>query len=192
MNKLVLQLSLLFAILNGQYLISPEKAGLSIERLQKLEKTMHEFVDQGKLSGVQTVILRNGMIGHYDTYGHADIDSKKVLKDDSIFRIYSMTKPIVSIALMMLYEEGKFLLDDPVHKYIPEFKNLKVYKPALTKNDLRSPIINLWPFNKIRTVQKAKKTMTIIDLLRHTSGLGYGWGPNTYVDRKYRKAKILN
>ena len=192
MNKLVIQLPLLFAVLTGQYSISPEKAGLSKKRLHRLDKTMHEFVDQGKLSGVQTVIMRNGMIGHYDTYGHADIDSKKALRDDSIFRIYSMTKPIVSVALMMLYEEGKFLLDDPVHKYIPEFKDLKVYKPAFTKNDLRSPIINLWPFNKIRTVQKAKKTMTIIDLLRHTSGLGYGWGPNTYVDRKYRKAKILN
>jgi CubicO group peptidase (beta-lactamase class C family) len=110
----------LFAVLTGQYSISPEKAGLSKKRLHRLDKTMHEFVDQGKLSGVQTVIMRNGMIGHYDTYGHADIDSKKALGDDSIFRIYSMTKPVTGVALMMLHEQGLWDFDDPVSKFIPK------------------------------------------------------------------------
>lgn len=183
MKKFVLTYFLYCSFLIAQYSTNPEKAGLSKERLQRLNSIMHEFVDKGKLAGVQTAILRNGEIGHYDTYGFADIDNKKPLKDDGIFRIYSMTKPIVSVALMILYEEGKFLLDDPVHKYIPEFKNLKVYK---TLNE------NIWPFNKIHLVTKARKPILIIDLLRHTSGLGYGWGNNTYVDKKYNKAKILD
>ena len=190
--RLILFITLFFNLLAAQFPINIEKAGLSEERLKRLEKIMHQFVDQGKLAGVQTAIIRNGKLGHYDTYGYADIKSKAPLKDDSIFRIYSMTKPIVSVALMMLYEEGKFLLDDPVHKYIPEFKNLKVYKPLLPNKFFSSKKWNIWPINKIRMVQKVKKPMLMIDLLRHTSGLGYGWGPNTYVDRKYRKSKILD
>jgi len=177
LNKLTIALTLVFSLLFAQLPVSSDKAGLSKSRLQRLNKIMHSLVDEGKLAGVQTAIIRNGSIGHYDTYGYADLDSKTPLKDDSIFRIYSMTKPIVSVALMMLYEEGKFLLDDPVHKYIPEFKNIKVYRP-LNKN--------IWPLNKIHFVSKSKRPILIIDLLRHTSGLGYGWGKNTYVDRKYR------
>ena len=192
MNKTAIVLTLLFSLLFAQLPVSPDKAGLSKSRLQRLNKIMHSLVDEGKLAGVQTAIIRNGSIGHYDTYGYADLDSKTPLKDDSIFRIYSMTKPIVSVALMMLYEEGKFLLDDPVHKYIPEFKNLKVHKSLVPNRLFKSRKWNIWPINKIHYVRKAKSPMLMIDLLRHTSGLGYGWGSNTYVDRKYRKAKILD
>ena len=192
MNKTTIVLTLLFSLLFAQLPVSPDKAGLSKSRLQRLNKIMHSLVDEGKLAGVQTAIIRNGSIGHYDTYGYADLDSKTPLKDDSIFRIYSMTKPIVSVALMMLYEEGKFLLDDPVHKYIPEFKNLKVHKSLLPNRFFKSRMWNIWPINKINYISKAKSPMLMIDLLRHTSGLGYGWGSNTYVDRKYRKAKILD
>ena len=92
--------------------------------------------------------------------------------------LFNDKKPIVSVALMILYEEGKFLLDDPVQKYIPEFKKLKAYKPL---NE------NIWPLSKNQFVSKVKRPMLIIDLLRHTSGLGYGWGKNTYVDRKYKR-----
>ena len=192
MNKLTISITLLFSLLYAQLPVSPDKAGLSKSRLQRLNKIMHSLVDEGKLAGVQTAIIRNGSIGHYDTYGYADLDSKTPLKDDSIFRIYSMTKPIVSVALMMLYEEGKFLLDDPVHKYIPEFKNLKVHKSLLPNRFFKSRMWNIWPINKIHYISKAKSSMLMIDLLRHTSGLGYGWGSNTYVDRKYKKAKILD
>ena len=178
MKKLPLKCIFIFSILYAQYPVDPEKAGFSRDRLNKLNEVMHSLVDNGKLAGVQTAIIRNGVLGHYNTYGFADIETKRPLKDDSIFRIYSMTKPIVSAAMLILYEEGKFLLDDPVQKYIPEFKNLKVYKPLSE---------NMWPLNKIKFVSKAKKPMLIIDLLRHTSGLGYGWGKNTYVDRKYKR-----
>ena len=178
MIKLTLKCIFIFSVIYAQYPLNPAKAGLSKNRLNKLNGVMHSLVDEGKLAGVQTAIIRNGVLGHYDTYGFADIENKTPLKDDSIFRIYSMTKPIVSVALMMLYEEGKFLLDDPVHKYIPEFKKLKAYKPL---NE------NIWPLSKIHFVSKVKRPMLIIDLLRHTSGLGYGWGKNTYVDRKYKK-----
>ena len=192
MNKILIIIALLFSILPAQISVNPDKAGLSEIRLQRLNKIMHDLVDQKKIAGAQTTIIRNGSIGHYDTYGYADIDNKKPLHDDSIFRIYSMTKPIVSVALMMLYEEGKFLLTDPVHKYIPEFKNLKVHRPLFPNRLLTSRKWNMWPINKIHYVSKTKKPILIIDLLRHTSGFGYGWGPNTYVDRKYNKAKILN
>ena len=178
MIKLTLKCIFIFSVIYAQYPLNPAKAGLSKNRLNKLNGVMHSLVDEGKLAGVQTAIIRNGVLGHYDTYGFADIENKTPLKDDSIFRIYSMTKPIVSVALMMLYEEGKFLLDDPVHKYIPEFKKLKAYKPL---NE------NIWPLSKIHFVSKVKRPMLIIDLLRHTSGLGYGWGKNTYVDRKYKR-----
>jgi len=146
---------------------TPESVGISSERLQKLDRQMHAFVDKGQLAGVQTAILRKGKLIHFDTYGMADLDSKKPLTENSMWRIYSMTKPIVSVALMMLYEEGKFQLNDPIHKYIPAFKEMIVHtggaNTAPAKNDIR-----------------------VIDVLRHTSGIGYGWGPNTYVDSLYK------
>ena len=186
-----LLLVLLFSLLPAKITVDYDKAGLSKKRLERLNSTMHDLVDQNKIAGVQTAIIRNGVIGHYNTYGLSDIKNKKPLSDDSIFRIYSMTKPIVSVALMMLHEEGKFLLTDPVYKYIPEFKNLKVQSALLPNRILTSEKWGIWPFNKINYVRKAREPMLIIDLLRHTSGLGYGWGSNTYVDRKYRKANIL-
>ena len=190
--KKYLFLVLLYSLLSAKITVDSDKAGLSKNRLQRLNRVMHDLVDQNKIAGVQTAIIRDGNIGHYNTYGFSDINNKKPLSDDSIFRIYSMTKPIVSVALMMLYEEGKFLLTDPVYKYIPEFKNLKVQSTLLPNRILASDKWSIWPFNKINYVRKAKEPMLIIDLLRHTSGLGYGWGSNTYVDRKYRKANILN
>lgn len=145
---------------------APESVGVSSERLDRLNQQMHAFVDEGKLGCVQTAILRKGKLVHFDTYGYADLESKKPLEYNSIFRIYSMTKPIVSIALMMLYEEGKFQLNDPLHKYIPELKDMQVHaggnKTAPAENPIR-----------------------IIDILRHTSGLGYGWGAGNYVDSLY-------
>ena len=146
---------------------TPESVGISSERLQKLDRQMHAFVDKGQLAGVQTAILRKGKLVHFDTYGKADLESKKPLMDDSMWRIYSMTKPIVSVALMMLYEEGKFQLNDPIHKYIPELKEMTVHTGGTTTATAKNPI-------------------RVIDVLRHTSGLGYGWGPNTYVDSLYK------
>lgn len=144
---------------------SQTKNGFSKQRLERLNTRMHQYVDNGQLSGVQTLIYRNGEIVHFDTYGKADIASEAPLKDDSMWRIYSMTKPIVSVGLMMLYEQGLFNLNDPVSDYIPAFKDMTVY-------------------SKEHGIQPAKNKMKIIDLLRHTSGLGYGWGGG-YVDSLY-------
>ena len=119
---------------------------------------INELVDDGKIPCVQTALLKNGKLVSFHTYGYSDIESKKVLEDNSIFRIYSMTKPVVSIGLMMLYEKGVFELNDNVSKYIPQFNELVVYDSAKHT--------------------KAKDPIKIIDLLRHSSEIGYGWSDN--------------
>ena len=141
----------------------PESVGLSSDRLAKLDRQMHAFIDQGKLAGVQTAIVRKGELVHFNTYGHADLESKKALEDQSIWRIYSMTKPIVSVALMQLYEQGKFLLSDPVFLYLGDGwkkSNMRVYVSGDAKN--------------YKTVPCAKN-ISVKHLLTHTSGLSYGF-----------------
>lgn len=147
---------------------TPESVGMSTTRLERMETRMHQFVDDGQLSCMQTAVIRKGKLVQFDTYGMSDIESKTALEDNSIFRIYSMTKPIVSVGLMMLYEEGKFQLKDPVHKYIPELENMEVH------------------VGDGKTVA-AKNKIKIVDILRHTSGFGYGWSGG-YVDSLYRAA----
>ena len=138
---------------------SPEMQGVSSEKLELLNDTMHSFVDNNDISGIQTAILKNGKLIHFDSYGNSDISEKSTLKNDDIFRIASMTKPIVSVGLMMLHEEGKFELDDPVYKYIPEFKNLSV--------------------KKRKKIKPAKNHIKVIDLLRHSAGFNFK-GPEDY------------
>ena len=138
---------------------SPEMQGVSSEKLELLNETMHSFVDNNDISAIQTAILKNGKLIHFDSYGNSDISEKSTLKNDDIFRIASMTKPIVSVGLMMLHEEGKFELDDPVHKYIPEFKNLSVQKR--------------------KKIKPAKNHIKVIDLLRHSAGFNFK-GPEDY------------
>ena len=163
LNKSLIALLLFTSIfLNAQSnfeISSPESQGFSSEKLMLLNEAMHSFVDNNDLSAIQTAIIRNGKLIHFDSYGNSDISEKDPLESDDIFRIASMTKPIVSIGLMMLYEEGKFQLDDPVYKYIPEFKNLTVKKRKKTK-----PV---------------KNHVKIIDLLRHSAGLNFK-GPEDY------------
>ncbi|MBT7575444.1 MAG: beta-lactamase family protein, partial [Flavobacteriaceae bacterium] len=96
---------------------SPESQGFSSEKLTLLNQAMHSYVDNNELSAIQTAIVKNGKLIHFDSYGSSDISENNALKSDDIFRIASMTKPIVSLALMKLYEEGKFKLNDPVYKY---------------------------------------------------------------------------
>jgi len=138
---------------------SPEMQGVSSEKLELLNETMHSFVDNNDISAIQTAILKNGKLIHFDSYGNSDISEKSTLKSDDIFRIASMTKPIVSVGLMMLHEEGKFELDDPVYKYIPEFKNLSVQKR--------------------KKIKPAKNHIKVIDLLRHSAGFNFK-GPEDY------------
>ena len=132
----------------------PESVGISKDSLQNMNAYFHNLVDQKQLAGIQTAILRKGKLVHFDSYGYANKEDNTKLDEQSIFRIFSMTKPIVSVALMQLHEQGKFQLDDPLHKYLPEFTSMKIYTDSI-----------LIP---------AENHIRIIDLLRHTSGLSYG------------------
>lgn len=140
---------------------SAEAVGISTERLERLDKVMKGFVDSEKLPGLVAILIRNGQIVYHQAYGLADVPSRKPMQKDNIFRIASMTKAITATAVMMLYEEGKFGLDDPISRYIPEFKN-----PTVLKSFRFS--------DSTYTTEPAKSEITIRQLLSHTSGLGYG------------------
>jgi CubicO group peptidase (beta-lactamase class C family) len=133
------------------------------------------YVDAGRFPGTQLIVYRRGQIVHSAVQGFADIERKAPLKDDTIFRIYSMTKPITSVAFMMLFEEGRVALDEPVHKYIPQWKDLGVFVGGT------APLFKTRP---------PTRPMLIVDLLRHTSGLTYGFQERTNVDAAYRQQKI--
>jgi len=150
----------------------PEKAGMSSERLSRIKPVMQKYIDENKLPGMITMVARHGTIVHSETYGLMDVD--KPMQPDAIFRIASMTKPVTSVAAMILYEEGYFQLDDPVADYIPEFRNLKVFS-SIDKE-------------VIHTVDPVRP-MTIRDLLTHTSGLS-GVGADSPVDSIYAVADL--
>lgn len=150
----------------------PESVGMSSERLQRLNQLIERKIKEEKVVGALTLVARRGKLVHLATAGQADLEAKKPLKSDAIFRIYSMTKPITTVAAMMLYEEGKFQIDDPVAMYLPEFKDVQVYGEG-------------------GALVKPKSPMTIRHLMAHTSGLTYGFFGNTPVDQQYRAANLL-
>ena len=152
-------------------MVVPEEVGVSAERLERIRPVMQGYVDDGHIAGFLTVVARHGKIVHFETIGMRDVENSKPVEPDTIFHIYSMSKPITSVAVMMLYEEGHFQLGTPVSQFIPEFENMKVYNEDQTE------------------VLDAKKQITIKHLLMHTGGLTYGWG-NKPVDSLYREAKI--
>ena len=116
-------LVLLFSLnLSASY--EAKQAGMSQERLDKIAPTLSKYIAQKEIPGLITAVLRKGRIVHFETQGYADVENKIPLQEDSLFRIYSMTKPVTGVALMILLEEGKIRLDDPVQKFIPDFKNL--------------------------------------------------------------------
>ncbi|KRQ03890.1 MULTISPECIES: serine hydrolase domain-containing protein [Bradyrhizobium] len=155
---------------------SPESAGMSTTALNRLEAHLKSrYIDAGRFPGTQVLIYRRGKIVHSTVQGFADLERKAPVKDDTIFRIYSMTKPITSVAFMMLVEEGKVALDEPVAKYIPEWKNLGVFVAGTAPAFLTRP---------------PTRPMQIVDLLRHTSGLTYGFQQRSNVDAAYREKKI--
>ena len=153
----------------------PSETGFSPQHLQKIQPAMQTLIDSRKFAGVLTLIARKGKIVHFETAGLRDIKSSKPMTKDTIFRIYSMTKPITSVAIMMLYEEGKLKLNDPLSKFIPEFANTKVYAGGGSQNPTLIP---------------PKRPITIADLLSHTAGLTYGIFSNTPVDTLYNKANL--
>ena len=150
----------------------PETVGVSAERLERIRPVMQNYVDDGRIPGFLTVVARHGKIVHFETIGMRDIENNKPVEADTIFRIHSMSKPITSVAVMILYEEGHFQLDTPVSDFIPEFKNMKVYNEDQTE------------------ILDAKKKITIKHLLTHTAGLIYGWG-NKSLDKRYQKANLF-
>lgn len=156
-------------------IVRAEDVGLVSSRLAEIPNFMRSYLDSGKLAGVSTLISRRGQIAHFETIGHRDREAQTPMRNDTIFRIYSMTKPITSVALMMLFEEGRFQLNHPVSRYIPEFKKLKVWAGGTKEKFETKP---------------CEREMTIRDLLTHTSGLTYGFMQAHPVDALYREAGI--
>jgi len=113
------------------------RAGMSAERLERLDDHFHRYVDDGTIAGVVTWVARHGQVVHEDAYGMADIAAKRAMADDTYFYVYSMTKPVTSVALLMLYEEGKFQLTDPLARYLPEMANLKLYDGDDAKGNMK-------------------------------------------------------
>ncbi|MBN1571139.1 MAG: beta-lactamase family protein [Acidobacteria bacterium] len=155
--------------------VAPESVGLSSERLERLTKAMQEDIDQKVTGGIIVLIARHGSIAYHKAFGMADIESGKKMQTDHLFRLYSMTKPVTSVALLTLFEEGKFQLSDPLEKYIPAFKNVKVFVNTDEKG---------------RTIlEEPKRKITIQDVFRHTAGFSYGFG-GTPVEKCYQQAGI--
>jgi len=152
----------------------PEEVGLSSRRLQRLGDALRGEIDRGLVPGTVALVARRGKVAHFEALGARDPASGAGMHRDSLFRIYSMTKPIVSVAAMMLWEEGRFLLGDPLKKYLPDFADRKV---AVA----RGGRIELVP---------AERDITLQDLLRHTSGLTYEFRGDAPVQKMYMDAKI--
>ena len=155
---------------------APNEVGLSAERLERISSVTRGFIDNQLLAGVVTLVARRGKVAHFESYGMMDIEADKPMQRNTIFRIYSMTKPIAAVGVMMLCEEGKLILDAPASVYLPELSELKVAQDA--DADVFTPV-------------KADREMTVQDLMQHTAGLPgaarYMSG-NTAVDKLYRKA----
>jgi CubicO group peptidase (beta-lactamase class C family) len=148
----------------------PEEVGLSADRLQRIHETMQRHIAAGDISGGVTLVARKGRIAHFEAHGLMDIDGKKTMQKDAMFRIASMSKPITGVAIMMLMEEGKIRLTDPVSKFIPEFKGLKV---AVVREGVGGRAAAPGAVPDFYTVP-ANREITIRDLLSHVSGLVSG------------------
>jgi len=155
----------------------PEAVGMSSSRITALPNGMKSLIEQGKLSGAVTMIARHGKVVEFDAIGKRDVASNAPMQKDSIFRIYSMSKPITGVAMMMLFEEGKWQLNDPVAKHIPEFAGIKVY----VGNDGSGPVL-----------KEQTHPMLMRELMSHNAGFTYGIFSNTPVDKLQRDADVLN
>jgi len=164
-----------FAIAQDLPTAKPESVGLSSERLERIGATVQRSIDDKRIAGAVTLVVRHGRVAWFKSQGMMDREAAKPMQPDAMFRICSMTKPITSVAAMMLYEEGKFLLDEPVSKYLPEFKNMKVLVKPATGAPYSIP---------------ATKEITIRDLMRHTSGITYQW--NEDLGPMYEKASVAS
>ena len=157
-------------------LVKPESVGFSTERLERLHQLIQQEIDRKQLAGAVTILARHGKIVDYRTYGQRDIATGAAMTKDVIFRDYSMTKPVTGVAMMILYEEGKWLPSDPISKYIPEFAHLKVFKGV----DADGKMILVDPDH----------APTMQELLSHSAGFSYGRG-NTVVDAMFQEKKVM-
>ena len=157
--------------------VKPETAGFSSQRLDRLHAVLQKKVDEKQVPGMVTVLARHGKIVDFQTYGKKDLASGTAMDKDTIFRIYSMTKPVTGVAMMMLYEQGKWSPQDRIAKYIPEFAHLKVFKgmDANGQPQLEDPA----------------HAPTMAELMSHNAGFTYGIFGNTAVDKMYRDANVL-
>lgn len=151
-------------------IVQPESVGLSSTRLKRINHTMQQYIDRKQFAGVITLVARHGQVAHLEKFGWQEMETQKPMEFDTLFRIYSMSKIITSAAVMMLAEEGKIRLSDPVSRYVPGFKNAKVYTP---RNGCDYDLV------------PAKREILIHDLFTHTGGLSYGFDEHSAIDRMY-------
>jgi CubicO group peptidase (beta-lactamase class C family) len=157
---------------------SPEAVGFDSGRLKALDAYMAKTVADGRVAGMTTLLARHGKIVEFNTYGKTSLASGQAMPKDEIFRIYSMSKPLTGVAMMILFEQGKWRLDDPVTRYVPEFKNLKV----MVADDGEGHITR---------VEDMRRPPTMREIMSHTAGFGYGLGDKHPVDKLYREKKVL-
>jgi CubicO group peptidase (beta-lactamase class C family) len=162
------------AFAQGLPLAAPESVGMSGARLQRLSTAMKKAVEEGKVAGVVTLVARKGRVVHFESFGQLDREKQAAMPKDAIFRIASMSKAITTVAAMMLVEEGKLLLEDPVSKFIPVFRKTTVMAPVTTSG----PDVGSVP---------ARREITIRDLMTHTAGISYGSGP---LEPSYKAANV--
>ena len=157
--------------------VAPEAVGFDSARLKMLDDYMAKVVADGRVAGMTTLLARHGQVVEFKTYGKANEAGAPITKD-SIFRIYSMTKPITGTAMMILFEQGKWRLDDPVTRYVPEFKNLRVVKSIKKDGSLE--------------LEDMVRPPTMREIMSHTAGFGYGLAEEHPVDKLYRSEKVLS
>ncbi len=157
--------------------INPEAVGLATARLQRLSAVMQRYVDENKLAGIVSLIARRGQIAHFEAFGQRDLATNRPMMQNSIFRIYSMTKPITSVAVLMLLEQNRLLLTDPISAYLPAFKNLQVFDGL--------DVVG-------HKVQPLAREITVHDLLTHQAGLSYGFYEDSPVEAMYREVDFRN
>ncbi|HTB97481.1 MAG TPA: serine hydrolase domain-containing protein [Terracidiphilus sp.] len=158
-------------------IVKPETVGFSSERLERLHVLMQQVVDQKQIAGVVTILARHGKVIDYRTYGYRDLASGAPMTKDVIFRDFSMTKPVTGVAMMILFEQGKWLPSDPISKYIPEFAHLKVYNGVGADGKM--------------ILVEPDHPPTMRELMSHTAGFTYGFFGDTPVDKMYRDANLL-
>lgn len=157
---------------------TPEDLGFDSARLKKLDDYMQNVVTSGRVAGMTTLLARHGQIVSFNTWGKANLETGADLKADSIFRIYSMTKPVTGVAMMILFEEGKWRLDDPVTRFVPEFKTLRVVKSIKADGTME--------------LEDMKRPPTMREVMSHTAGFGYGLAEEHPVDKMYRQKEVLS